>query len=82
MVDHPQLCRMQHLDITTPTELLPLCHIQVIIIPDLQQKDLSHSPQHSVNKSLKRYFRETKQSLAVLFQEQFKMLVQVNLPVQ
>lgn len=82
MVDHLQLCRMQHLDITTHTELLPLCHIQVIIIPDLRQKDLSHSPQLSVNKSLKRYFRETKQCLAVLFQEQFKMLVQVNLPVQ
>lgn len=66
----------------TPTEPLPLCHTQVIIIPDPQQKDLSHSPQHSVNKSLKRYFRETKQCPAVLFQEQFKMLVQVNLQVQ
>lgn len=33
---------MQHLDITTPTELLPLCHIQVIIIPDLQQNGDIH----------------------------------------
>lgn len=34
--------RMQRLDITTHTELHPLCHIQVIIMPDLQQKGDIH----------------------------------------
>lgn len=33
---------MQRLDITTHTELHPLCHIQVIIMPDLQQKGDIH----------------------------------------